>query len=633
MGAGAGKGFQAVVRTIRSEDLTAVFAEVGSAQKQKLADVIAGSPFVLEEATIGSIHMAIRQRHLTFEELTQAYLDRIEAFDKPSGLNSIVLVNPDALKQARELDREFQKTGELKPLTGIPMVVKDNYNTKGLQTTAGSVALKGFEPPEDAFMVRRAVESGGIVLCKSNMGEWAFNWGHSMSSILGETRNPYDLERTTSGSSGGTGAAVAANFGVVGLGSDTGNSIRGPSAHCGLVGLRPTLGAASRTGIIPLWERNDTGGPMCRTVEDVAILFSVTAGVDPADPLTEYARDKLLPDYTKCLDRKGLQGITVGVLHIWDDDDDINDTVKLVFQAAVKDMERLGAKVVDIVNFSEEHWKLMGELWGGINEGFKHDVNLYFQSVKDHSPFADIDDIYRAGLHDPRSKMFENSSRYVEDPADPGCPDDVYTQKERCDFRDAYVRAMDTAGADVLIWPSWGSPPLRIGREFLEVDARNWMGITPGSGLPSITVPMGHVGPNKDLPAGLHITGRLFSEDTLLRVAYAYEQGTMHRKPPPLFNGFKPEKVVPLILARTMADEDARMARIDSSGKLCEQKLHSHPLKKDYNPHWSCDVCGPSCLQVGTAYCNDGGDCDWSVCTQCLCEQLLPDGDKAKESV
>ncbi len=242
-----------------------------------------------------------------------SYLERIQTYDQPTKLNSIVLVNPEAIATARALDAEFRKTGKLRPLHGIPVIVKDNFNTKGLQTTGGSIALKGFVPTEDAWQVQKLREAGAIVLAKSNMAEWAFTPMHSQSSMAGETLNPYNLAYVPAGSSGGTAAAVAANLGTVGLGSDTGNSIRGPSSHNALVGFRTSLGLVSRYGIIPLYTRNDVGGPMCRTVEDAVRLLEATVGYDPNDPITKNSQGKIPKNYSQFLRKDGLKGARIGV--------------------------------------------------------------------------------------------------------------------------------------------------------------------------------------------------------------------------------------------------------------------------------------------------------------------------------
>jgi len=253
----------------------------------------------LEELTIAQIHQSISEGKYSAEELTRAYLYRIESLD--SALNSISIVNPEALAIAKKLDEEYQKTGKLRPLHGVPLIVKDNINTIGLPTTAGSQALADFYPEEDAFIIKRLVEAGAIIIAKSNMAEWAFSPMHSESSTVGTTRNPYNLDHVPAGSSGGTGAAVAANFGTIGLGTDTGNSIRGPSSHNALVGFRTTLGLVSREGIVPLYLRNDVVGPMCRTVEDATKVLEVIAGIDSKDPITSFSKGEVPENYTQFL--------------------------------------------------------------------------------------------------------------------------------------------------------------------------------------------------------------------------------------------------------------------------------------------------------------------------------------------
>jgi amidase len=253
--------------------------------------------FQVVETTISETQAAIRTGKVTCHQLVQTYLDRIAAYDQSTRLDTVVTLNPRAMEDADRLDREFARTHTLRPLQGVVMVVKDNYDTAGLQTTAGSLALKGFIPSEDAFMVKKIREAGAIILFKSNMAEWAFSPVVTESSIAGITRNPYDLERVPAGSRGGTAAAVAANLAEVGLGSDTGDSIRGPSSHNDLVGIRPTIGLTSRDGIVPLNSKADVGGPLARTVADAAAVLSVVAGYDPADPVTAESKGKVEKDY------------------------------------------------------------------------------------------------------------------------------------------------------------------------------------------------------------------------------------------------------------------------------------------------------------------------------------------------
>ncbi|MCB0634007.1 MAG: amidase, partial [Lewinella sp.] len=237
------------------------------------------TPIDLTELTISDIHAAYADGRFNSQQLVQAYLDRIEQND--SLINAITTINPEALAIARALDEEYERTGVLRPLHGIPLLVKDNINTAGLPTTAGALALKDFVPEEDAFIIKKLVDAGAIVLAKTNMAEWAFSPRHTESSTAGTTHNPYNTDYVPAGSSGGTGAAMAANFATIGLGTDTGNSIRGPSSHCALVGFRTTLGLVSRSAIVPLYLRNDVVGPMCRTVEDATRVLDVIAGYDP----------------------------------------------------------------------------------------------------------------------------------------------------------------------------------------------------------------------------------------------------------------------------------------------------------------------------------------------------------------
>ena len=248
----------------------------------------------------------MRAGTLTSKELVQLYLDRIEAYDKQGpAVNAIITINPNALASAAELDAIFKDSGMVGPLHGIPVIVKDNYDTDDLPTTAGSLSLAGSMPPDDAFQVRKLKEAGAIVLAKSNMAEFAFTPYETVGSALpGHTRNPYALNRVPAGSSGGTAAAVAASFGTVGLGTDTGNSIRGPSSHTALVGIRSTMGLTSRDGIVPLYFDHDIGGPMARTVADAVAVFDVIAGYDPADPVTEVSIEHRSSSYAAFLDAR-----------------------------------------------------------------------------------------------------------------------------------------------------------------------------------------------------------------------------------------------------------------------------------------------------------------------------------------
>jgi Asp-tRNA(Asn)/Glu-tRNA(Gln) amidotransferase A subunit family amidase len=483
------------------------------------------------EWTIAQIHDGIRQRDISCQQLVEAYLRRIEAYDQTSGLNAIVLVNPEAMAIARDLDAEFRKTGKLRPLHGIPVIVKDNYNTRGLQTTAGFAGLKDFKPQENADQVQKLIDVGAIVLAKSNMAEWAFSPMHTISSTAGETVNPYDLSRVPAGSSGGTAAAIAASFGAVGLGTDTGNSIRGPSSHCALVGFRSTLGLTSRHGIVPLYLRNDVGGPMCRTVEDATRVLDVIAGYDPRDPITIRGRERVPSDYTQFLRADGLQGARIGVLRELSDADP-DPEIAALFENAIADLARLGAEIVDpfeVPRFQE----LAADQWCA---DFKKDIESYLQAFVGDAFVQTLDDIVATSVYaDEAVKegleyFLANEGRGEESTIPCGDP---FNDERRIAFREAIEQAMDRLNLDAIIYPTWNHPPAKLEEFRTAYRGDNSQIIAPHTGQPAFTVPMGFV--QEKWPAGLQILGRMFDEPRLIRVAYAYEQATHHRVPPAAF--------------------------------------------------------------------------------------------------
>ena len=342
--------------------------------------------------TIAETQAALLSGRTTCRAVVESYLARIHEYDeKPIDglrLNSIILVNPDALAEADACDRNLARTHKLPPLGGIAVLIKDNYDTKGLQTTGGSLAMKGFVPEHDATMVARLRAAGAILLAKTNMAEWAFSPYLTASSIAGITRNPYDLTRVPAGSSGGTAAAVAANLGESGLGTDTGNSIRGPSSHNDLVGIRPTIGLTSRAGIIPLFAHNDVGGPIARSVADAATLLTVLAGADPADPVTALSANRPAVDYTHFLDRHGLRGARIGVFRQYFDTADTDPEVKAVTEQALKALQQEGAILVD--PFSVPNYDAMEkDLWCG---DFEADLNHYL-AQHPNAPYHDLKSI------------------------------------------------------------------------------------------------------------------------------------------------------------------------------------------------------------------------------------------------
>jgi amidase len=485
--------------------------------------------FSVIETTIAETQAAIRSGKVTCRQIVEVYLKRLAAYDQPTRLNTVVTLNPDALAVADQLDREFARTHHLRPLQGIAVVVKDNYDTKGLQTTAGSLALKGFVPKQDAFMVKRLREAGAIVLFKSNMAEWAFSPVVTESSIQGITRNPYDLTRVPAGSSGGTAAAVAANLAEVGLGSDTGDSIRGPASHNDLVGIRPTMGLTSRDGIIPLNSKADVGGPLARTVADAAAVLSVVAGYDPADPVTRESEGKVAKDYTVFLKKDGLRGARIGVFRRYIDAPTTGPEIKALTEKAIADMKAQGAEVVD---FTIPDFDAISK---GVSCGdMQADVNTFFAVHGTNAPYHSLQDIYDSGLYLP--SIGERLKRSVDPKSNPnyhpGPCLDTYQDPKKIAFRNAIVAAMDAAKLDAIIYPTWSNPPRLVG-DMKSPGGDNNQQLAPPTGMPAITVPMGFT--HGDLPAGISILGRSFSEPTLFKLAYAYEQATLHRHPPAAF--------------------------------------------------------------------------------------------------
>jgi Asp-tRNA(Asn)/Glu-tRNA(Gln) amidotransferase A subunit family amidase len=473
------------------------------------------------EITVKEIHRQYAEDRIKSVELTKAYLKRVRCFDKK--LNSFVVLNSNALKKAKELDMYLRKKKKLLPLHGIPLVVKDNYDTYDLQTAAGSLAMKGSFPPDDAFQVRKLREAGAIVLGKSNMAEWAFSPYQTVSSILGTTHNLYDLDRVPAGSSGGTAAAIAANLGAIGLGTDTGNSIRGPSSHCCLVGIRSTMGLTSRDGIVPLYLRNDIGGPMCRTVEDAVRILDVIAGYDPFEPITKHCKGKIPKSYLTSLKLDGLENKRIGVLRHFTDKPTTDKEVLDCFEKAIDDLDGNGAIIIDPfeIPLLEE---LTEDIWYNT---FKRDLNEYLKSLT-NPPYSNLQEIVESGLY---SKYIEERLKNMVESTEPTCSD-VYTEPKNVKLRDNIRNRMKYHKLDAFIYPTWSNPPRLIG-DLDSPHGDNSQKIPPHTGFPGFNIPMGFT--YRKLPAGLQIVGDLFSEPRLIEIAYAYEQTTKHRKPPELF--------------------------------------------------------------------------------------------------
>ena len=488
----------------------------------------ASSGFRVEETTISAIHAAFKAKTLTCRQLVQRYLNRIDAYDKRGpAINALVTVNPAALSVADSLDGRYARTGPVGALHCIPVIVKDNYETRDLQTTAGSLALKGWIPPRDATMVARIRAAGAIVLAKSNLAEWAFSPYETVSSILpGYTKNPYALDRVTAGSSGGTAAAVAANEGAVGLGTDTGNSIRGPSAHTALVGIRSTMGLTSRAGVVPLANSADIAGPMARTVTDAVAVFQVVAGEDPDDAVTAPARDHREADYRTFVVPGGLKGARIGVLRQAYERATTDSEVVRVFTRALDALKAQGATLVDPAAIDSLPAVL--RTTGGACNVFKHDLEGYFAARGPNAPVKTIDDIVKSGSFHPLAQTrLQAAQATTVLPADsPACQS---REAMRTRLRVAVLALMDSLKLDAMVYPTWSNPPRLIG-DLNTPHGDNSQLFSPMTGFPAITVPMGYT--RETLPAGITFYGRPWSEGKLITLAYGFEQATLHRHAP-----------------------------------------------------------------------------------------------------
>ncbi len=487
--------------------------------------------FDVTEATIARIHEAMRAGRLTCSALVASYLTRIEADDtRGAALNAIVQINEGATRDAAELDRRFAANGLTGPLHCIPTIVKDNFETIGLQSAAGSLALKGFVSDRDAFLVARMKAAGAIVLAKSNMAEWAFSPLETVNSLLpGYTRNPYATNRVTAGSSGGTAAAVAANFGAVGLGSDTGNSIRGPSAHQALVGIRSTMGLTSRTGVVPLNLLADIAGPMTRTVADAVAVFQVIVGEDPDDAVTALSRARTIPTYADALQADGLKGVRIGVLRQAYERGGVDSEVADVFTAALADLERAGATIVDpaAIDLTNIRRSRNGRSCGG----FKYDITQWFARHAGKTPVGSLAEVIKSRQYHP-SVQARLEGAEASTPAEPGSAACQAEAEYRKAFGAAITTRMDELTLAAYVYPTWSYPPRLIG-DLNTPHGDNSQVFSPTSGFPAINVPMGYTRDDQ-LPAGITFFGRAWDETTLIRLAYAFEQATHHRRAPVL---------------------------------------------------------------------------------------------------
>jgi amidase len=499
----------------------------------------AAESFDIIEADIGTIHAAYKAGTLSAEQLTSAYLDRIEAFDKKGPkLNSFITVNPKALEVARSLDKERKSKGLRGPLHGIPIVIKDNYDTKDLPTTGGSAALKEHQPQKDAFTVKQLRAAGAIILGKTNLSELALSYGRlGYSSQGGLTLNPYNLKRDASGSSSGTGAAVGGNLAVLGTGTDTAGSIRGPAAVTGNVGIKPTLGLTSRSGVIPASLSLDVTGPIARTVHDAAVALTVMAGVDQEDSRTKASAEFQVKDYRDFLNAKALKGKRLGVVTTYTG---ANPEVDVVFDRALSLLRKQGAETVDVAvpELIQDAWSsMMGPV---VDNEFDDQIEFYFR--QSNAPVRTVEELIAVSL----SPGIQNS----DNPVNPGRIDGYRAAAESLGLADqVYIEIltmrmpkarklvidlMKEKELDALVFPTMlcpASPLFNLEDKTYVCDAPDPYipsYLASSTGFPEITVPMGYT--KQGLPLGISFFATPYKEPRLIGLAFAYEQASKWRR-------------------------------------------------------------------------------------------------------
>ncbi len=484
----------------------------------------------LNEITIGELQAKMQSGELSAERLTRKYLERIKEIDLK--LNSVIETNPDALRIAEDLDRE-RKSGKIRsPMHGIPVLIKDNIDTADkMHTTAGSLALLNAPTPkQDAFLVQQLRKAGAVIIGKTNLSEWA-NFRSTKSSSGwsgrgGQTHNPYILDRNPCGSSSGTGAAISANLAAVGIGTETDGSILCPAATCGIVGIKPTLGLVSRSGVVPIAHSQDTAGPMTRTVSDAAILLGVLVGNDKSDSITSQS-NKGAKDYTRFLQKDGLKGTRIGVgRQIFGK----NSKIDALIEPHLQVFKNGGATLVDVDfptfnKFGDAEFEVL------LYE-FKADLNKYL--TQRNSPYKTLADLIKFNEDNrDREMQFFGQEIFIMAEKKGDLTDRAYRLALQKSKLLSQAQGLDAAlnknKLDAIIAPSGGVAWMT---DLVNGDCGVFEGLTSFaavSGYPSITVPAGFI---QELPAGISFFGRAFSEPTLIKIAYAFEQATNARRPP-----------------------------------------------------------------------------------------------------
>jgi amidase len=505
----------------------------------------ANATFDVTEKSIEDLQEALSAGQVTSRQLVEAYLARIDAYDgRGPSLNAVIAINPEARAAADALDAERKAKGPRGPLHGIPVLVKDNYETVEMPTTAGSVALAAFHPKRDAFLVKRLRDAGAVILGKTTMHELAAGI-ITVGSSFGYTRNPYDLDRTPGGSSGGTGAAIAASFAAVGMGSDTCGSIRIPAANNNLVGLRGTQGLASRTGIVPLSSSQDIGGPLARTIADLAIVLDATVGPDPADAQTVRAHEQARrdeddfveddaaagPRYRRALRADALKGARLGVVRSLFGTAPEDQEVTTIVNRTLDALRKQGAEVVDVVIPGLDELLRDSSL---IASDFKFDLMEYLAGAE-NPPVRSLGDILDRGLYHAALESTFRTRNAVE------TRETDATRRARIKqaaLRQVTEALLDEQRLDALVYPTLRRRPARIG----DAQSGTTCQLSAHSGLPALSVPAGFT--NDGVPIGLELLGPAFSESQLLALGYSMEQLLKLRRAPfstpPLVGGKAP---------------------------------------------------------------------------------------------
>lgn len=492
-----------------------------------LAVAQAQTPFHLEEATVATIHAAFAGGQLTCTRLVRLYLDRIDAYNlRGPALRAILTINPKAMAIAAEMDRQYAAnragTG---PLHCIPIVLKDNFDTFDMPTTGGNVSMKNSVPLEDAFTVAKMRKAGALILAKANMQELA-RGGMSVSSLGGQVLNPYDLTRTPGGSSGGTGASLAANFAVLGTGSDTGQSIRSPASANNLVGVRPTRGLVSRRGVIPASQTQDEVGPITRTATDAALLLDVMAGYDAGDPVTALGEGRIRASYTHLMSKDALKGARIGVMTNMFGTAERHKDVNKVMEGAIATMQSLGAIVL---RFDLPEYDMLSPDIDTSTLEARTVMEKYFASLGPNAPIRSFAQLVAARTSAVQKTL--EAELAIPD----GMNSPVYKDRmlNREKLRLAVAKTIADLNLDAILYPHQRILVAPVtAADQLE---RNGT-LSNGTGFPAVTFPAGFSEPTASAPLGVPVGAELlgldFSEDRLLAYAYAFEQAAQLRKPP-----------------------------------------------------------------------------------------------------